>query len=106
MGEHKPYVMDQKPFMPKMELQRGMEVGNERLESPGSHDGLEQQRHFLSKLEAMEGHPGVNLSGPGDGLEHQRQFLSRLGGMEGMEAHHSVEHFALMQRNYNKLYNS
>jgi len=94
--DHKP-IMEQKPFM--MSDQKGMDrlVGldgyksnqpedhgmveaQERLNSPSS-DGMENQRHFLSKLGGMEGPSHSNLGA--EVLDHQRQFLSKLGGVEG-----------------------
>ena len=73
MGDHK--GMD-RLVVPEEHM---MVESQHRLNSPVSV-GLEQQRHFLSKLWGLKG-KGLSVVGA-EVLDHQRQFLSKLGGLE------------------------
>jgi len=92
--EHKPFNMEEQKSLDRMVGLEGYKgghmeehrlvEGHERLNSPVS-EGLDHQRHFLSKMGGMEVGEG-HASAGSEVMDHQRQFLSKLTGMEGPRA--------------------
>jgi len=92
--EHKPFNMEEQKSLDRMVGLEGYKgghmeehrlvEGHERLNSPVS-EGLDHQRHFLSKMGGMEVGEGHSSAGS-EVMDHQRQFLSKLTGMEGPRA--------------------